>query len=49
MEIEANSIVQFSAYDGFLYAFFGDEISLELLEDLKATEVIYNYEIFDPE
>jgi hypothetical protein len=45
MEIEANGSVQFSAYDGLFYALFGDEISLDLLEDLKAREVIYNYEI----
>ncbi|MBD2341758.1 hypothetical protein H6G64_33000 [Calothrix sp. FACHB-156] len=49
MEIEANGSVQFSAYDGFLHIFFGDEISLDLLEDLKAREVIYNYEIYNPE
>ncbi|MBD2214275.1 hypothetical protein H6G27_31105 [Nostoc linckia FACHB-104] len=49
MEIEANGSVQFSAYDGLLYALFGDEISLDLLEDLKAREVIYNYEIYNPE
>lgn len=48
MEIEANGSVQFSAYDGLLYALFGDDISLELLEDLKASEIIYNYEISDP-
>jgi hypothetical protein len=45
MEIEANGKVQFSAYDGMLYAVFGDGISLDLLEELKASEVIYNYEI----
>jgi hypothetical protein len=48
MEIEANGSVQFSAYDGLLYALFGDEISLDLLEDLKDREVIYNYEISGP-
>ncbi len=49
MEIEANGKVQFSAYDGLLYAVFGDEISLDLLEDLKTREVIYNYEFSNPE
>lgn len=49
MEIEANGRVQFSAYDGLLYAVFGDEISLDLLEDLKTHEVIYNYEFSNPE
>ncbi|AFY91682.1 hypothetical protein [Chamaesiphon minutus] len=49
MEIEANGSVQFSAYDGMLYAVFGNEISLDLLEDLKASEAIYNYEIVKPE
>jgi hypothetical protein len=49
MEIEANGSVQFSAYDGFMYAFFGKEISLDLLENLKVSEIIYDYEISDPE
>ncbi|PSB55572.1 hypothetical protein [Chamaesiphon polymorphus] len=44
MEIEANGSVQFSAYDGMLYAVFGDEISLKLLEELKGSEIIYSYE-----
>ena len=49
LEIEVDGSVQFAAYDHFCYAPFCDRIPLALLEDLKAREVIWSYELFESE
>lgn len=49
IEIESKGSVQFAAYDHFCAVFFGDEISLEMLEALKSREVIEGYELFEIE
>ncbi len=45
LQIEAEHSVQFEAYDHFECIFFGNKISLELLNDLKIRGVIDHYEI----
>ncbi|MGQ4647013.1 hypothetical protein [Lyngbya aestuarii] len=44
LEIESNGSVQFAAYDHFSHVFFGDDISLKMLENLKSREIIYDYQ-----
>jgi len=47
IEISSKNSVQFVAYDHFCAVLFGDEISLDMLEDLKSREVIDNYQLLD--
>lgn len=49
LEIKAYGSIQFSAYDHFEHVFFGNEIDLKLLEDLKIHEIIDDYQIFEKE
>jgi acyl-ACP thioesterase len=49
LEFEANNQIQFAAYDHFGSVKFGDEISLDILEDLKTQGMIDSYELFDGE
>ncbi|ERT06085.1 hypothetical protein M595_3961 [Lyngbya aestuarii BL J] len=49
LEIEVEHSVQFEAYDHFECIFFGNKISLELLNDLKSRGVIDHYEISEKE
>jgi hypothetical protein len=49
LQIEADHSLQFEAYDHFECIFFGNKISLELLENLKSRGVIDHYEICQEE
>ncbi|CAD5963189.1 hypothetical protein PCC9214_03323 [Planktothrix tepida] len=45
LQIESQGSVQFAAYDHFYVVFFGDLISLEMLERLKQRDIIQDYSI----
>ncbi len=44
-QIESNGSVQFQVYDNFGVVFFGNKVSIEMLEDLKFRQVIYDYKL----
>jgi len=47
IEIGSKNSVQFAAYDHFCAVLFGDELSLDMLEELKSREVIDDYQLLD--
>lgn len=47
LQIESQGTLQFAAYDHFCPVFFGDQISIEMLETLKQNQVIQDYQCFD--
>jgi len=46
-EFEVNHMIQFASYDHSGYVKFGDGISLDVLENLKAQQVIDGYDLFN--
>lgn len=45
LQIESQGSLQFAAYDHFCVVFFGEQISLEMLERLKQRDIIQDYSI----
>jgi hypothetical protein len=47
IQIECQGMVQFASYDRFSHIFFGNAVSLAMLEDLKTRGVVYSYQLCD--
>ncbi|WP_204139523.1 hypothetical protein [Halomicronema sp. CCY15110] len=47
IQIECQGTVHFASYDHFSHVFFGEAISLAMLEDLKTRGIVCSYQLSD--